>query len=274
MWQVLNPNAWTTPQVTIFGTRANAPGSTEHSATGLSPFYRYPHTQWTSNTCRNTRNLYYTYPETDGVSAADLRVRVQRLYGGTAPQNQVRGGASKRAYSGNSNSLVSNGKYHEWSANIRLNKRQTAGTYLINIFIGNPTNGVEWTSDPNFVGSYYLLTKNGTCNDCSENALVTGSVPLTHMLIDCARGGKLKDLSPESVIPYLRRNLNWRVQLPGNNGGGYINPRDIRSLKISVTAATVTLPSSSSQDAPITQWTTYYDVTDKKPGGLCYGDPK
>ncbi|KAF3202438.1 hypothetical protein TWF679_010832 [Orbilia oligospora] len=98
------------------------------------------------------------------------------------------------------------------------------------------------------------------------------SVPLTHMLIDCARGGQLKDLTPESVIPYLKDKLHWRVQLPGNNRG-YINPQDVRSLKISVTSATVTLPLSSGQDAPITKWTTYYDVTNQKPGGLCYGDP-
>ncbi|KAF3120916.1 hypothetical protein TWF569_002858 [Orbilia oligospora] len=267
---VLNPNAWTTSQPTLFGTRSNPPGSVENAATPLAPFYKWPSTPWTSNTARDTKYFYYNYPETNGLSAADLRIRIQQLYGGTAPQNQVRGGASKRSYS--ASSLVSDGKYHEWSANIRLNKHQTSGTYLIHIFIGSPTNGVEWTSDPNFVGSYYLLTKNGTCSDCSDNALVTGSVPLTHMLIDCAKGGQLKDLSPESVIPYLKEKLHWRVQLPGNNGG-YINPQDVRSLKISVTSATVTLPLSSGQDAPITKWTTYYDVTNQKPGGLCYGDP-
>ncbi|KAK6351377.1 hypothetical protein TWF718_004538 [Orbilia javanica] len=272
MWQVLYPNSWTSSQVTLFGTRTNPAGSREDSTTGLAPFYRWPNTMWTSNTARNTRNFYYTYPETDNTTPAALRTRIQQLYGGTAPQNQVRGSATKRSsYAGGGKSLVSGGKYHEWAANIRLNKYDTSGNYLINIFVGNPSNGVEWTSDPNFVGSYYLLTKNGTCVGCSENSLVTGSIPLTHMLIDCARGGKLKDLTPDSVIPYLKKNLNWRVQLPGNNGG-YLNPKDIRSLKISVTAATVTLPSSSGTYAPISSWTTYYDITDKKPGGLCYGD--
>ncbi|KAF3218113.1 hypothetical protein TWF106_007708 [Orbilia oligospora] len=267
---VLNPNSWTTSQPTLFGTRSNPPGSVENAATPLAPFYKWPSTPWTSNTARDTKYFYYNYPETNGLSADDLRIRIQQLYGGTAPQNQVRGGASKRSYS--ASSLVSDGKYHEWSANIRLNKHQTSGTYLIHIFIGAPSNKVEWTEDNNFVGSYYLLTKNGTCSDCSDNALVTGSVPLTHMLIDCARGGQLKDLTPESVIPYLKDKLHWRVQLPGNNRG-YINPQDVRSLKISVTSATVTLPLSSGQDAPITKWTTYYDVTNQKPGGLCYGDP-
>ncbi|KAK6520900.1 hypothetical protein TWF506_001142 [Arthrobotrys conoides] len=270
MWQVLNPNAWTSPQTTLFGTRSNPVGSVENAATPLAPFYKWPSTPWTSNTARDTKYFYYNYPETNGLSAADLRTRIQQLYGGTAPQNQVRGSASKRSYS--ASSLVSDGKYHEWSANIRLNKRQTSGTYLIHIFIGDPSNGVQWTSDPNFVGSYYLLTKNATCSDCSDNALVTGSVPLTHMLINCAKGGQVKDLSPESVIPYLKTKLHWRVQSPGNTVD-YINPGDVRSLKISVTAATVTLPASSGQDAPITKWTTYYDVTDQKPGGLCYGDP-
>ncbi|KAF3163079.1 hypothetical protein TWF788_001684 [Orbilia oligospora] len=166
-------------------------GALENAATPLAPFYKWPSTPWTSNTARDTKYFYYNYPETNGLSADDLRIRIQQLYGGTAPQNQVRGG---------------------------------------------------------------------------------GSVPLTHMLIDCARGGQLKDLTPESVIPYLKDKLHWRVQLPGNNRG-YINPQDVRSLKISVTSATVTLPLSSGQDAPITKWTTYYDVTNQKPGGLCYGDP-
>ncbi|KAK6536778.1 hypothetical protein TWF281_000992 [Arthrobotrys megalospora] len=268
---VLNPTAWTTPQVTLFGTRTNNPGSTEDSTTRLTPFFRYPNTMWTSNTARDTKRFYYTYPETDNVSAAQLRTRIQQLYGATAPQNQVQGSASKRSsYSAGHASLLNDRKYHEWSANVRLNKYVTGGSYLINIFVGDPSNGVEWTNDPSFVGSYYLLSKNGTCHGCSENSLVTGSVPLTNMLIDCAKGGKIKDLSPESVVPYLKSKLNWRVQVPN---GGYLNLKDVRSLKISVSAATVTLPSSPGQDAGITKWTTYYDITDKKPGGLCYGDP-
>ncbi|KAK6361387.1 hypothetical protein TWF730_005120 [Orbilia blumenaviensis] len=287
MWQVLNPTQWTTPQVTLFGTRTNPAGTTENSATGLSPFYRYPNTMWTSNTARDTKRFYYTYPETNGLSADQLRTRIQQLYGGTAPQNQVRGAATKRSYTGGS--LATDGKYHEWAANVRLNKYEAGGTYLIHMFIGAPTKGVEWTSDPNFVGSYYLLTKNGTCHGCSENSLVTGSVPLTHTLIKCIKTNKLRDLSPDAVVKYLKTNLNWRVQLVcpttdltdkgplliGNQSGSnnnYLDPKDIKSLKISVTAATVTLPSSSGQDAPITKWTTYYDITDKKPGGLCYGD--
>lgn len=94
----------------------------------------------------------------------------------------------------NQPNLVHGHKYHEWAANIRINKFAAEGSFLINVFIGAPSEGVHWTQDPAFVGTYYVFSKNGTCEDCNREAMVTGSVPLTNVLIECAKNGHITDL--------------------------------------------------------------------------------
>ncbi|KAK6355091.1 hypothetical protein TWF696_004215 [Orbilia brochopaga] len=262
-----------------FPTRTTSPGTVEGANSPLSPFHQYQNTYWTSAKVRDTRTFYYTYPElADAGTVPDyrlrsrLRIRIDMLYGANAPRNQLRADAAKRSLEGRANTpqLVKDHKYHEWASNIRLNKYVAGGPYLVNIYVGEPTKGVEWTDDPNFAGSYYLFSKNGTCMSCTPDAVVTGSVPLTDTLIKCAKNGHIKDLTPGSVIPYLTQKLTWRIQLPD---GGSLNPSDVQSLKVSVSAAEVTIPNSEGAKPDITGWKTFYDATNRKPGGLCYGDP-
>ncbi|KAJ6261097.1 Tyrosinase [Drechslerella dactyloides] len=279
MWQTLNPNSYTVGQTASFATRTTSPGFVEDANSNLVPFHQSQDSYWTSNKAKDTRSFFYTYPELADAGTVPayrlrsrLRVRIENLYGANAPQNQLRTN-EKRSLEGRANTpqLVKDGKYHEWTTNVRLNKYVAGGPYLINFYVGEPTEGVEWTDDPNFAGSYYLFSKNGTCMGCPPESVVTGSVPLTDILIQCAKNGHIQDLTPESVIPYLRNRIQWRIQLPS---GGSLDASDIQSLKVSVSAAEVTLPTSDSNSGDITDWTTYYDVTNKKPGGLCYGDPE
>ncbi|KAK6539639.1 hypothetical protein TWF694_009845 [Orbilia ellipsospora] len=280
IWQTLNPDSYTTSQVSLFGTRTIEAGSTENVGTDLKPFHRTQSAFWTSALVKNHTVFWYNYPELSDMGTVPdyrlrsrLRIRIQALYGSSAPQSTLRDTAtSKRALqnrAGNTPQLVRDKKYHEWTTNVRINKYVTPGSYLINIFIGEPTKGLLWTDDPNFVGSFYIFSMNGTCHGCAPKSIITGSVPLTKLLIACAKQGHINDLTPNSVIPYLKDNLTWRVQM---TDGSALDPAEIKSLKISVSAAEVTIPAGLNQDAPISKWVTYSDITDKKPAGLCIDD--
>ncbi|EWC46726.1 hypothetical protein DRE_03971 [Drechslerella stenobrocha 248] len=166
--------------------------------------------------------------------------------------------------------LMQGNKYHEWAANIRLDKYSAGGPYLINLYVGEPKSVHNWTNDPNFVGSYYLFSKNGTCMGCKPNSIVTGSVPLTEALMRRVDNGDIESLEPANVTPYLKGRITWRVR---QTDGKFLSPSDVKTLKVSVSAAEVTIPWSLATAPEITRWTTYYDITNKKPGGLCYGDP-
>ncbi|KAF3902505.1 hypothetical protein ABW21_db0204237 [Orbilia brochopaga] len=93
--------------------------------------------------------------------------------------------------------------------------------------------------------------------------LITSTEPMLHS----SNSGQT---TPNSVIPYLTQKLSWRIQMPD---GGYLDASNVQSLKVSVSAAEVTIPRSDGAKPDITGWQTYYDITNKKPGGLCYGEP-
>lgn len=40
---------------------------------------------------------------------------------------------------------------------------------------------------------------------------VASTNPITAILLDYVRNGTLSDLTPETVVPFLRANLHWRV---------------------------------------------------------------
>lgn len=54
------------------------------------------------------------------------------------------------------------------------------------------------------------------CERCQENAdnrgLVTGAIPLTGALGDRLGQDRIASLEPEEVIPYLTKELHWRIQ--------------------------------------------------------------
>ncbi|KAF3936955.1 Tyrosinase [Dactylella cylindrospora] len=177
MWQTLNPDSYTQNQISILGTRTNQPGAVEGPSSPLTPFRRTSGEFWNSNSVRRHRDFGYTYPE-------------------LADYGMVPDYLSKRSLSSripHAQGLVKDHKYYEWTADIRINKYIAAGPYLINIYIGAPGTD-DWTEDPNFVGSYYVFSKNGTCHDCTKDAMITGSVPLTNVLIQCAKNGHITGL--------------------------------------------------------------------------------
>lgn len=51
------------------------------------------------------------------------------------------------------------------------------------------------------------------CRDAAEtHKIVTGTIPLTGALGDHLGAKKIENLSPDEVVPYLRKELHWRIQ--------------------------------------------------------------
>ena len=53
------------------------------------------------------------------------------------------------------------------------------------------------------------------CDNCGEQEddylLVTDTAVITPMLKDYVKTGQLSDLTPANVVPFLAKNLKWRV---------------------------------------------------------------
>jgi tyrosinase len=80
---------------------------------------------------------------------------------------------------------------------------------------------------PTHVGTFAPLgqpedTSCEKCQEDQENALeVTGQIPLTVALVERFLAGIIHDLSPTHVVPYLQKNLHWRVVDVSHHFGSY-----------------------------------------------------
>jgi len=162
--------------------------------------------------------------------------------------------------------------YHEWVANIRVEKYAVKSTFFVHVFLGDFTNDpAGWGEDPNLVGSHVIFANNANftgCQNClaanEARKLVTGTIPLTGALGDKLGAEKLAHLEPELVGPYLKANLHWRIQKHDNT---VIERSEIPSLKISVGHALVEVPESV---ADFPSWGKIHinlGVTTGRPGG-------
>ena len=124
-------------------------------------------------------------------------------------------GASKPAL----RDLAPGGKYLEWITNIKAQKHALGGAFSVHIFLGPPEepNLGLWVAAPTHVGSFTPLGQTNTtqCAKCRDDQRdqteVTGQIPLTIALVERYLAGIIPDLTPATVVPYLTKELHWRV---------------------------------------------------------------
>ena len=116
--------------------------------------------------------------------------------------------------------LAPKNKYLEWIANIKAAKHALNGRYAVHVFLGPADNESDvslWPVVPTHVGTFSPLgqPQDTACEKCQEDQAahleVTGQIPLTIALVERYLAGNVNDLTPESVVPYLQKNLHWRV---------------------------------------------------------------
>jgi tyrosinase len=171
--------------------------------------------------------------------------------------------------------LAPNGEYTEWIVNVRAVKHVLGQTYRVLVFLGsiNP-DPRAWDLEYNCVGRVTVLGRSTTtgCAKCRDDAAqrlcVTGSVPLTSALLQDIVAGRLQDLSRDSVVPYLKQELKWRVTL----FDGEEKPvAEVPGLRVSVVATNVRigvdgLPNYSGE------YEEFFEITAGQPGGAAQGD--
>lgn len=141
--------------------------------------------------------------------------------------------------------LAPNNKYLEWLTNIRAQKHSLGGTFHTYIFLGAfATDPAGWSTAPNLVGTFTVLgdSPDTGCAKCQRDReahlSVTGQIPLTMALAERVAGGELAGLGVESVVPYLRENLHWRVAMMD---GTEVARGQVADLKVSVVSNEVSL---------------------------------
>lgn len=188
-------------------------------------------------------------------------------------------------------------KYREYIANIRAPKHILHQTYRVRIFLGDfnsdPTTWVYSTFIfPPRVTSRVKLTKTqateqatvGTfssfgkdpqttgCGKCvkdeARSLMISGTIPLTPILLKLYKYGDLGSLETENVIPYLIRNLHWRVTL---QDGSEIDRSEVQSLKISVVSTEVSCAQGGFPEYS-GAYKVHSEVTGGRPAGLGEGD--
>lgn len=173
--------------------------------------------------------------------------------------------------------------YHEYDCNIRFERFDLGGRpFTVHIFLGdfNP-NPATWLWDKNRVGGVYNFVAgvergdDSTCSNCEQQSddhtIVTGQLSLTNAIMDDVEdpANHLNSLIPEEVIPYLQRNLHWRITDPN---GREIHRNSLRTLKISVTECSATLPSQPGEFIQYGPQRVLDIITEGRPGGKAAAD--
>ncbi|KAG8829703.1 hypothetical protein FRB91_002786 [Serendipita sp. 411] len=165
--------------------------------------------------------------------------------------------------------------YNEWIANITVEKYAADATFYVYIFLGDFTPEPSlWGEDLNLVGTHVVFANNMNftgCENCRDAAeahkLVTGTIPLTGALGD--KLGNDHVLEPAEVVPYLKKELHWRIQGHDNR---VIERADMPSLKVSVAHIKVAIPTSLGE---FPEWSTGEkapEVTTGRAGGATEND--
>ncbi|SPN96684.1 related to Tyrosinase [Cephalotrichum gorgonifer] len=189
------------------------------------------------------------------------------------PQNPIQKGDLTAPIPDSLAYLCPDNQYTDWIVNVRTLKHGLPQTFRIIIFLGDfspePSNW-EGNAEYNTVGRVTVLGRPGDtpcarCQADQENELVVaGAVPLTSALLQDITAGKLASLEVADVVPYLKRNLHWRVAL--FTGESY-PVEQVPGLKVSVCSSKVRIgedgiPSYSGE------YTTHTEVTAGRVGGL------
>ncbi|KAF2865458.1 hypothetical protein BDV95DRAFT_632307 [Massariosphaeria phaeospora] len=258
---VTEQDAW--PGKGSGGTFSNSWKSHDSIDTKLTPFTRSEDgTMWTSRDIRKTNTFGYVYPETQSwlhPTTADIFQKLKDTYPNASLANNIKADKDKalsfvtamqqvevpveRALA----DLVQGNQYLEWLVDIRAKKHTLGGNFVVHVFLGNPDdeNSFLYIADPNHVAIFSTFGTDDTtgCQNCKSgqeaHLEVTGQIPLTLALVERYFAGKLDGITSDDVIPYLQKNLHWRVTDQSGVRGSRAN---VDGLLVSVVSNEVTLP--------------------------------
>lgn len=281
MWQVLNPSSWMTPASAGETSFTTLKGDVQDSKTALTPFFASKDgTYWDSDMSRTTEAFGYTYADTDpspvggqdprdqlikkinswwgGSSASGLRAKKQRARRHLHKERDM-GPFGSHFYGWRPNvridaedppasSVVKNGQYTEWIANVLVNAEALDGNFGIHFFLGEaPAHTKEWNWAVNLVGTVGIFAMDRTTG---SQLKISGTTPLTSALMKMVAAGEIAHLGVEVVEPFLRETLQFRVL--GSNGEE-VEPSAVAGLYVGISSSEVKAPES---DRELPEWGT------------------
>jgi tyrosinase len=237
LWQALYPDSYVEPMASIEQTYTIAVGQMEDNSSALQPFFSDQQRDfWTASSARSTATFGYTYPElASNAPISAVKAAINRLYGSSfgntglsrrSVGSEVASGLAVPAGSRVSEielipDEVTDGKHRQYLANILSQKFALNGSYAIYVFIGDfDDTPSAWATSPNLVGTHAVFAalsrvdaaSNPQAMTMANSAIqVTGTMPLTSMLLVKAESGELQSMRPSVVEDYLEKNLQWRV---------------------------------------------------------------
>lgn len=185
----------------------------------------------------------YTYPELEGsTNVSAVKEAINKLYGsslgssGISRRDATASKSFKREISAAkpdaqaspvAGEVVDGTHWHrQYVANIVSQKFALNGSYAICLFLGPfDQNASTWSTSPNLVGTHAVFAAlsfvdapsnpqgSPSPGKASSPIKVTGTMPLTSMLISKVESGELKSMRPRVVEAYLKVNLAWRVAM-------------------------------------------------------------
>jgi tyrosinase len=101
---------------------------------------------------------------------------------------------------------------NDWTARISFNKYELGGRFFVLIFLGEvPEDHSQWHTSRSLVGLHYVYFAASQCDNSRDQAdVVIGSS--VHLNGAIAKRSSLSSYDPSVVVPYLKDNLNWRIQ--------------------------------------------------------------
>ena len=138
--------------------------------------------------------------------------------------------------------------YIDWLICIKVQKYALKRSFYVHFFLGDiAAEPANWLADPNQLGTFTVFTSNPEASGCEKckagqaaELLITGVVPLTGALLDRVAWGEIHDSNDRAeMVPYLKKNLRWKVA----DLGGRSHPTEsVGGLRIGVISRVVTKP--------------------------------
>jgi len=290
LWAAVNPEVWVSEGPAEGGSYTISGSSSVDTNTALTPFWKTQTACWDSSQTTGTGDLNYSYPEFNNLDMGDpdavktaIGNYINQQYGGGV-LSLVRGGAplSRFAQSpaaGGAQATQGQGelpttaaendkegpKFYDWTVRIHFKKYEVGGSFAVLIFLGEvPEDPSQWHAASTFVGAHYAFVNGAAsqCDNCRKQAdlVVEGFVHLSSTIAE--RSG-LSSFDPTVVVPYLKENLQWRVQAVDRTE---VDLSRLPSLEVTVVSTPLTQAPGAIFPIPGDQQY-HHHITHGRPGG-------
>ncbi|KAI5363744.1 putative tyrosinase copper-binding domain, di-copper centre-containing domain superfamily, tyosinase [Septoria linicola] len=158
--------------------------------------------------------------------------------------------------------IAPNGSVYQYQCNVQTPRYAFNGSYIVYVFDGQPSSNdtSTWLADDSCIGQIGVLAGGDMEN---HGIMSSGSVPITRHLQKQYKAGKLSGLSEEVVVPYMTKNLNWKIVYRGEE----IHPNELKGYKASFLSGLL----SPLLDGELPSWSNLIpqvEVTKGKSGGI------